>query len=196
MKRAGCCGLIQNNMHRLFVGIDPPDEIKSVLLAMQGGISGARWQNEDQMHITLRFIGEVNRRIANDIATQLVSLQHPRFEVQLRGVGTFDRRGSVHTLYASLVPAEPLHILHKKIDHMLVQLGLEADPRAYVPHLTLARLSQSSGTLAHFLVTHGGFSSPFFPVLDICLYESQLTRDGAHYTIVERYPLVGLSSIH
>jgi RNA 2',3'-cyclic 3'-phosphodiesterase len=87
------------------------------------------------------------------------------------------------------VPAEPLYILHKKMDHLMVQLGLPADGRAYVPHLTLARLNQRSGTLAHFLLEHGAFVSALFPVLDFCLYESQLTSDGAHYRIIERYPL-------
>ncbi len=176
-------------MHRLFIGVDPPDTIKQQLLGLQGGISGARWQNDDQMHITLRFIGEVDRHIANDIAAILPRISHPQFEAALCGVGTFDRRGSIHTLFAGLVPADPLHILHKKVDHLLVHLGLHADTRAFVPHLTLARLNQSSGTLAHFLIDHGKLSSEPFAVTDICLYESILTRDGAHYTIVERYPL-------
>jgi RNA 2',3'-cyclic 3'-phosphodiesterase len=176
-------------MHRLFVGIDPPEAIKSAVLALQGGISGARWQHDDQLHITLRFIGEVDRRVGNDIAAHLASISHPYFDAQLHSVGTFDRRGSVHTLYAGVTPEAPLRTLHKKIDHMLVHLGLDADARAYVPHLTLARLNQSCGTLAHFLAAHGGFVSEAFAVLDFCLYESQLTRDGAHYTIVERYPL-------
>jgi RNA 2',3'-cyclic 3'-phosphodiesterase len=176
-------------MHRLFIGIDPPEAIKSALLSMQGGISGARWQSEDQMHITLRFIGEVDRHLANDIAATLTRIQHPSFTVQLSGVGTFDRRGSIHTLYAGITPPEPLNILHKKVDHLLVHLGMSADPRAFVPHLTLARLNQASGTLAHFLVDHGKLSSATFAVHDICLYESILTRDGAHYSIIERYPL-------
>jgi RNA 2',3'-cyclic 3'-phosphodiesterase len=176
-------------MHRLFVGIDPPDSIKSALLLLQGGISGVRWQRADQMHITLRFIGEVDRHIANDIAAHLLRIAHPGFDIQLRGVGTFDRRGSLHTLYAGVTPTESLHILHKKINHLLVQLGLEADPRAYVPHLTMARLNHGSGTPAHFLVDHGALATGLFSVNDICLYESQLTRDRAHYSIVERYAL-------
>jgi RNA 2',3'-cyclic 3'-phosphodiesterase len=176
-------------MHRLFIGIDPPDAIKSTLLAMQGGISGARWQSDDQMHITLRFIGEVDHHLANDIAVTLARVQHRAFEAQLSGVGTFDRRGSIHTLYAGVTPPEPLLILHKKIDHLLVLLGLPADSHAFMPHLTLARLNQSSGTLAHFFIDHGKLSSASFTVHDICLYESVLTRDGAYYTITERYRL-------
>jgi RNA 2',3'-cyclic 3'-phosphodiesterase len=176
-------------MYRLFIGIDPPDEIKSALLNVQGGISSARWQNEDQLHITLRFIGAVDRRAANDIASHLLSINHPRFEIAFQGVGTFDRRGTIHTLYAGVAPTDHLHILHKKIDHLLVQLGLPADTHTYVPHLTLARLNQSSGTLAHFLLDHGALSTPPFLVNDFCLYESQLTRDGARYTIIQRYPL-------
>jgi RNA 2',3'-cyclic 3'-phosphodiesterase len=176
-------------MHRLFIGIDPHSAIKSALLSMQGGISGARWQSEDQMHITLRFIGDVDRHMANDIAATLTRIQHPAFDVQLSGVGTFDRRGTIHTLFAGITPLGPLHILHKKVDHLLVMLGLPVDSRAFVPHLTLARLNQSSGTLAHFLIDHGKLSSAGFTVHNICLYESILARDGAHYNIIERYPL-------
>jgi RNA 2',3'-cyclic 3'-phosphodiesterase len=176
-------------MHRLFIGIDPPPEIKQQLLKLQGGISGARWQNDNQMHITLRFIGGVDRHTANDIAATLPRIAHRQFDVQLHGVGTFDRRGSIHTLFTGLVPADPLHVLHKKVDHLLVHLGLHTDTRAFVPHLTLARLNQSSGTLAHFLIDHGKLNSAPFTITDICLYESVLTRDGSHYAIIERYPL-------
>jgi RNA 2',3'-cyclic 3'-phosphodiesterase len=176
-------------MHRLFFGIDPPDRVKAQLADIEGGISGARWQSEAQMHITLRFIGEVDRRAANDIAAHARSISHPQFDIHFAGLGTFDKRGIVHTLYTAVVPPETCTTLHKKLDHLLVQLGLETDSRAYVPHLTLARLNSSSGTLAHMLAAQGAFASSDFTVQDFCLYESTLTREGAHYDIVARYPL-------
>ena len=176
-------------MHRLFVGIDPPPEIKDRLLDVMGGVAGARWQSEAQLHLTLRFIGEVDRHQANDLAAALVSLHHPRFELALAGAGAFDRRGRVNALWAGVTPHEPVHTLHKKIDQAVARAGLPPDPRAYLPHITLARFGRAVGALDGFVDRYGGLSSPPFAVDDFCLYESQLTRDGSVYTIVERYPL-------
>ena len=176
-------------MHRLFVGIDPPPEIKDRLLDLMGGVAGARWQSEAQLHLTLRFIGEVDRHQAADVAAALESLHHPRFELALSGAGAFDRRGRVTALWAGVTPHEPVHTLHKKVDQAVARAGLPPDQRAYLPHITLARFGRDAGALHGFADRHGGLSSPPFAVDDFCLYESQLTRDGSVYTIVERYPL-------
>jgi RNA 2',3'-cyclic 3'-phosphodiesterase len=176
-------------VHRLFVGIDPPSEIKDRLLEVMGGVAGARWQSEAQLHLTLRFIGEVDRHQANDLAAALESLHHPRFELALSGAGAFDRRGRINALWAGVSPHEPVRTLHKKVDQAVARAGLPPDPRAYLPHITLARFGRDAGALDGFLDRHGGLSSPPFAVDDFCLYESQLTRDGSVYTIVERYPL-------
>lgn len=176
-------------MHRLFVGIDPQPEIKGRLLELMGGVAGARWQTEAQLHLTLRFIGEVDRHQANDVAAALESLHYPRFELELSGAGAFDRRGRVNALWAGVAPHEPVHNLHKKVDQAMARAGIPADHRAYLPHITLARFGREAGVLDGFVDRHGGLSSPRFAVDDFCLYESQLTRDGSVYTIVERYPL-------
>lgn len=176
-------------MHRLFVGIDPPDSVKIQLLDLMGGVAGARWQSEAQLHLTLRFIGEVDRHQANDIAAALESLHHPRFELHLAGAGAFDRRGHVNALWAGVAPHQPVHTLHKKVDQAVARAGVAADHRAYLPHITLARFGRDAGALDGFMDRHGGLSSAAFAVDDFCLYESQLTRDGSVYTIVERYPL-------
>ena len=65
-----------------------------------GGIAGARWQDDDQLHLTLRFIGEVDRHVATDVAAALGSVRHPPFELAVSGVGTFDRKGRIDTLWA------------------------------------------------------------------------------------------------
>ncbi len=176
-------------MHRLFVGIDPPAEVKDHLLDLMGGVAGARWQSEAQLHLTLRFIGEVDRHQANDIAAALESLHHPPFELALNGVGTFDRRGQVNALWAGVAPHEAAHRLHKKIDQAIARTGLPSEGRSYHPHITLARFGREVGPLDGFLARYGGLASSPFVVDDFCLYESQLTRDGSVYTIVERYPL-------
>lgn len=176
-------------MHRLFVAIRPPESVRNQLLDLMEGVHGARWQDEDQLHLTLRFIGEVDRHVADDIAHALGAIRHPPFELALSGLGTFDRRRQPVTLWAGVTPHEPLKVLHKKIDQAVQRAGVEPDHRAYLPHITLARLGRSIGPIASLLESAGGLSGPTFAVDNFRLYESHLSAQGAIYTVVERYPL-------
>jgi 2'-5' RNA ligase len=176
-------------MHRLFVAIRPPREIRTLLLATMGGISGARWQSDDQLHLTLRFIGEVDRHLAGDIVAALGPIHHPRFEVSLNGLGTFDRRGQPDAVWAGVAPHEPLKALHKKVDQAIARVGVAPEQRAYLPHITLARLKRGAGTVGNLLEEAGGIASAPFTMDHFALFESKLTPEGAVYTIVERYPL-------
>ncbi|HYJ81561.1 MAG TPA: RNA 2',3'-cyclic phosphodiesterase [Allosphingosinicella sp.] len=176
-------------MHRLFVAIRLPPPVRTRLLELMGGVAGARWQSEDQLHLTLRFIGEVDRHLARDVDAALSSVRHPAFSVHLNGLGVFDRRGEPVTLWAGLTPHEPLRALHKKVDQALVQAGLEPERRAYLPHVTLARLPRGSGSIGGLIEGAGGLAGPAFEVRDFRLYESRLTPDGPLYTPVETYSL-------
>lgn len=176
-------------MPRLFVGIDPPPGVKDRLLALMGGISAARWQADEQLHLTLRFIGEVDRHTAYDTAAALDGISHPALEIALDGMGVFDRRGQPQSLWVGVSPQAAVKALHNKVDQALTRVGIPPDTRAYLPHITLARLGRGAGSLQGFMAAHGGVASPPFSVSDFCLYESQLTRDGSIYTILERYPL-------
>jgi 2'-5' RNA ligase len=177
-------------MHRLFVAIRAPAAVRAQLLAAMGGVSGARWQSEDQLHLTVRFIGEVDRHRAVDVHAALGSVHYAPFELSLAGVGAFDRRGEPTALWAAVAPQEPVKALHRKVDQALARIGLEPEGRAYAPHITLARLPRGAGPVGPFLHAAGRLSSPPFTVGDFCLFESRLTPDGADYTIVERYPLL------
>jgi 2'-5' RNA ligase len=176
-------------MHRLFVAIRPPRLVREQLLALMGGVAGVRWQSDDQLHITLRFIGEVDRHTGSDIAAALSSVRHPPFEISLSGIGTFGRRGQPGALWAGLAPLEPLRALYKKVDQACVRAGLPPEGRAFHPHITLARLKRESGSVADVLETCGGLTSAPFPVESFALFESTLTPEGAVYTIAERYSL-------
>ena len=182
-------GLGNIGMHRLFVAIEPPDAVKARLVALMGGIAGARWQSEAQLHLTLKFIGEVDRRTAEDVATALGYLRHPGFSLSLSGVGMFDRRGRPEALWVGVQPREPVKALHDKVEQTLRAAGIAPETRAYLPHITIARMKALAAPLDPFMAAHGGVSGPPWEVADLCLYESRLTRDGAVYTIVERYPL-------
>jgi 2'-5' RNA ligase len=176
-------------MHRLFVAIRPPPAIRSILLATMGGISKARWQRDDQLHLTLRFIGEVDHHRADDIHAALGAIHHPRFEIALHGIGVFDRRGRPDAVWAGVAPHDSLRLLHKKIDQASVRIGIAPEQRAYLPHITLARLKRDSGPVGGLLEQAGGLASAMFAVDHFALFESDLSPDGAVYSLIERYGL-------
>ncbi|MDP5279260.1 RNA 2',3'-cyclic phosphodiesterase [Sphingomonas sp. DG1-23] len=178
-------------MHRLFVGLRPPPTIRAQLLALMGGVSGARWQDDAQLHLTLRFIGEVERPQAEDVAIALSNVHFPPIEVSLDGVGEFDKRGRPNALWAGIRPHDALAGLHKKIDQALVRCGLAPEGRAYLPHVTLARMNASAGATARFLESHAGLVSPLFTLDHFLLFESTLGSESAVYETIERYPLRG-----
>lgn len=174
-------------MHRLFVGLRPPATIRAGLLASMGGVPGARWQSDDQLHLTLRFIGEVERPVAEDIAAMLAGVRAPVPTVAIAGVGRFDT-----ALWAALTPHDALAALHRKVDQAIVRLGLPPERRAYLPHITLARLSRTAGAspeAARWCAEHAGLASPDFALSHLILFESRLAREGASYDVIERYPL-------
>lgn len=176
-------------MHRLFIGLRPPVAMRRQLLAIMDGVEAARWQDDDQLHVTLRYVGEVERPVAEDIATILRSVHAPALDLSLAGIGMFDRRGRPTALWAGVAPVEPLAALHRKIDHALVRIGLPAEGRAYRPHITLARLNAAAGPVDSFLAAHGGLTSPPMRVDGFLLYESHLGHDGARYEAVARYAI-------
>ena len=176
-------------MYRLFVALRLPPAIRSLLLAAVGGISGARWQTEEQLHLTLRFIGEVDRHQANDIHAALGGIHHPALEVAINGVGLFERRGIAAAVWAGVIPQAPVQSLHNKVDQALSRVGLAPDQRAFLPHITLARLKPASGSVRAFIEGAGGLTSPAFGVGEFALVESRLTPGGAVYDDIEVYPL-------
>lgn len=177
-------------MHRLFVAIELPVAVRDRLLAVMGGVSNARWQRDNQLHLTLRFIGEVDRHAAQDITAALGGIHAAPFELALSGTGVFDRRGVPETLWAGVTSHDAVAALHAKVDQALRRAGVTHEARAFLPHITLARLRRQSGPVAEF-VTATVLGGPSFNVSEFELYESTLTRDGADYRIVERYPLMG-----
>ncbi|AJP73191.1 RNA 2',3'-cyclic phosphodiesterase [Sphingomonas hengshuiensis] len=178
-------------MLRIFAGLALPGQIMSSLLATMGGIPGARWQSAEQLHLTLRFIGDVDRRVAEDIALALGQVSVPPITIALSGVGQFESRGRPNAVWAGVRPQAPLAALHRKIDQAVVRCGLPPEGRAYLPHVTLARMNAASGATDLFLETHAGLASPPFTLDHFILFESRLGHGGASYTPVERYPLRG-----
>jgi 2'-5' RNA ligase len=175
--------------HRLFVALRPPRPIRTALIAAMHGISGARWQDDEQLHLTLRFIGEVDRHRAEDIAAALGGLHAPAITARIAGVGLFERQGRLHMVWAGVEPHAPLAALHRKVDQTLARVGIAPETRAFVPHITLARLNRATGPVAPFLAQSSDLTSPPFLFGHITLYESEMGHGGSRYHPVARYPL-------
>jgi len=176
-------------MHRLFVAIRPPDHIRDLLIDTMDDSPEFRWQDDEQLHLTLRFVGEVERPIAEDLADALGRVRSQSFDLRIKGVGRFDQRSS-GALWAGVEPKEPVAALAAKIERVCLAVGLEPERRAFHPHITLARWKgHRSGDAEDFVARHRALTSDPFAVDAFALFESHLSRHGAHYGEVASYPL-------
>lgn len=177
-------------MHRLFVAIRPPEEVRDLLIDAMDDSPALRWVGDEQLHLTLRFIGEVERPLANDIAAALQELRSPAFELRVSGVGKFERR-SGGALWAGVGPKEPIAALAAKVERALQQVGLEPEHRAFSPHITLARWNRRNAEAVEgFLRQNSDLRSATFPADRFILFESHLSRHGAHYEEIAAFPLL------
>ena len=176
-------------MHRLFVAIRPPEDIRDLLIDAMDDSPDFRWQDEEQLHLTLRFIGEVERPVADDIADALGRIQSPPFDLRIAGAGRFEQRSS-GALWSGVEPKAPVAALAAKIERACMTVGLDPERRAFHPHITLARWKgRRSREVADFLDRRRGLASEPFAVTEFILFESRLSRHGAHYEEVATYPL-------
>jgi 2'-5' RNA ligase len=176
-------------MIRLFAAIGIPEHICDALPMPDGEIAGVNWIPDENFHVTLRFIGEVDNAKARDIDDVLSAVRAPRFEIALHGLDTFGGKNP-HALYAGLRPCQPLNHLHQKIDAALTRLGCPSDRTKYTPHVTLARLRNApEHKLAAFIQAHNLFECDPFTVTEFGLYSSELHPDGSVYTLERSYPL-------
>ena len=176
-------------MHRLFVAIRPPEDIRDVLIDAMDDSPALRWVGDEQLHLTLRFIGEVERPIANDIAVALDRVRSPSFDINIVGVGKFEQRNG-GALWAGVHPKAPVGTLAAKVERAIQQVGLDAEHRAYFPHITLARWNRRNAEAVDaFLRRNSDLRSEPFLVDRFILFESRLSRHGAHYEEIGEFPL-------
>ncbi|KQM63442.1 2'-5' RNA ligase [Sphingomonas sp. Leaf17] len=179
-------------MHRLFVALRPPPDIRLSLSATMAGVPTARWQDDAHLHLTLRYVGPVERPVAEDLAVALAAIHAPAPKVALAGVGRFEKRGRTDSLWAGIAPRDALTHLHHKVEQAVRRVGLPADPRAFLPHITVARLARGAGVeheIAGWLLDHAALASPAFTLPHLVLYESHLGSEGATYDAIARWPL-------
>ncbi|HEX3808801.1 MAG TPA: RNA 2',3'-cyclic phosphodiesterase [Rhizomicrobium sp.] len=176
---------------RLFVALALPDAVAQTMFLLQSGVPGARWQTREQLHLTLRFIGEVDGRDAANIDDVLSTIEAPPFTLALKGVGEFGGKNP-RALWAGVSDPEPIIHLQKKIERALQRLGLAPEERKFTPHVTLARLRGAPpAKVIEYLADHALYASAPFQVAEFALYSSHLTPGGSVYTVERRYGLSG-----
>ena len=181
-------------MIRLFVAIDLPEEVRGRLHALCTGQPGARWQDEHQLHLTLRFIGEVEEPVFARLREELPGAAIPAFPLTLSGLGVFPPRGRPRVVWAGVAPSEELIRLQRRVESRVRAAGLPPEGRRFSPHVTLARLrSTPSGRLRRYLEANGLFTAGPFPVTAYHLYSSVLGRAGALHRIEATCSLEGMA---
>ncbi|MSP51764.1 MAG: RNA 2',3'-cyclic phosphodiesterase [Alphaproteobacteria bacterium] len=177
-------------MHRLFVAIDLPDALRRQLAFLESGIRGARWVAPEQLHLTLRFIGEIDGAQFEELRWALGQIEADAFDLVLSGFGHFPTRGAPHTLWVGVAPNPVLSLLRVKINSVVAGLRLPCEERNYYPHVALARLKGARAThVAAYIADHGVFVAPAFTVDEFLLYQSFLGAGGAVHRVEVGYPL-------
>jgi len=170
-------------MLRTFVSLSVPDEVVDELSWMQAGLPGARWVEADNLHLTLRFVGEVEGHVFEAIARALEGVSVPPFSLTLAGLGHFPPRGQPRNVWAGVAPSESLMRLRERVERAVVSAGVAPERRKFHPHVTLARLRGTpAARVGRYLAEHSLFRSSTFEVAAFHLCTSRLHPDGPVYT--------------
>jgi len=176
-------------MPRLFVGLEIPREVGQALSLLRGGLPGARWIDPENYHITLRFIGDIDDRLAHDIALLLDGVKRRSFEVRFGELTAFGGR-KPRAIVVSVEPIQPLVELQSELERLMQRLGLEPEGRKFTPHVTLARLRDvKSHDVADYLSTRGPLFGSSFKVSRFVLFSARASVGGGPYVVEADYPL-------
>jgi RNA 2',3'-cyclic 3'-phosphodiesterase len=175
---------------RLFVGIAIPPDIGEKLWSLTGGMPGARWMPQETYHLTLRFLGDAGRAQAEELNAILSTVEMPGFELALSGIDYFGRASRPRVLWAGVDPSLPLHQLARKIDRAARQAEFPREDRAFTPHVTIARLQETSLVeVMAFVQQKALFRAPPFQVKHFTLFESRPGAGAPAYIPLADYPL-------
>jgi 2'-5' RNA ligase len=177
-------------MIRLFAAIAVPEDIGQPLTSRMHGLDGARWRPVEALHITLRFFGDVQPRVAEDLDIELASLARSPFGLELDGVGAFGEGPDIHAVWAGVARSDPLDGLAGKCETAARRAGLKSEGRAYRPHVTMAYLRRPDPqAVAVWLEANSLLKSPLFGVDRFGLYSSHQTSEGSRYMLEREYRL-------
>lgn len=176
---------------RLFVSIRPSEPVRASLAGLFDDLARARWTPPHQLHLTLRFLGDVSETARQDVETALAGVRVKPFFLAVRGVGRFPPRGHPSVVWAGIEEHPHLHQLRQQVDDRLLAAGLRFELRPFVPHITLARTGESAhGAVDQWLRRHREFDGPAWRVDAFQLVASELSSSGAEHAVVREFPLV------
>ena len=182
-------------MSRLFVAIIPPVPVRSELAMLSAPLPGVRWTPEDNLHLTLRFIGETDDGKQDLFSAALTRVRVEPFILPVGEIGLFPTRGPAKVLWAGVGHGHTrLYQLRKQVDEALLSVDAGLAMPGFHPHFTLGRISANceAKTLAHFLERNAGFEAPPFRVTEIHLMASELVPgQPTVYRAVRTFPLLG-----
>ena len=176
-------------MPRLFTGLEIPAALAFDLSLMRGGLQGARWVDAENYHLTLRFIGDIDDAMANDVFALLGRIRRPALEVTLDTLTSFggDRP---RALVARAKPTSDLLDLQAEHERLLRRIGMAPESRKYTPHVTLARLrAVGAHDMAHYLTGRGLFAARRFEATRFALFSARDSVGGGPYVVEATYPL-------
>jgi RNA 2',3'-cyclic 3'-phosphodiesterase len=180
-------------MPRIFTALEVPRSVATGLSLLKGGLPGARWIDAENYHITLRFIGDVDDRRADDLAEAFDRIDIAPFPVKVRGLSVFGSK-LPHALVANVEHDPSLDELHNTIERLCQRLSLSADPRRFQPHITLARLKNTKAEDAALYLTQRGLVVvPEFQASRFVMMSSRDSVGGGPYAIEAAYPFNAVS---
>ena len=178
-------------MPRLFLAIDPPDRVKDAVADLQEDLSQARWVDIDNLHLTLRFIGEVSDAVTREVIDSVARIAAPSVAVQPEGPGHFERRGRPTVLWVGVAASAELLALHRAAEAACRAAGLPPDPRRFHPHITIARFGAgiTAEAVGRWLERRPPPRLDPFTATEVTLFRSDLRPDGPRYDPLLRVPL-------
>lgn len=174
-------------MPRLFTGLEIPASLAEELALMRGGLSGARWIDTENYHITLRFIGDVDLSTARAVAESLDDIRRKPFTVTLGGLDAFGG-DKPRAIVARVSPTPALVDLQAEQERLMRRIGIPAEPRKFTPHVTLARLRGAPGFAVAAYLGDRGFLSRSFTAERFVLFSSRDSVGGGPYIKEGVYP--------
>lgn len=178
-------------MPRLFAGIEIPEELSEELAGLEQPLPGARWVDPDDHHITLRYFGDVSKRVADDLIDGLAAIEHDLFHVTVTGITTPPSK-EPSSIWAAVAPSEALRALQAATERVARSAGLPPERRTFRPHITIARLRRvHEYPLARFLQRHAHLGVEPFVVPRFCLFSAKPNTGGGPYVLEQVFPLRG-----
>ncbi|HZT48718.1 MAG TPA: RNA 2',3'-cyclic phosphodiesterase [Hyphomicrobiaceae bacterium] len=178
-------------MPRLFTAIEIPPSIRQRLSFLRAPLSGAKWIEPDDMHVTLRFAGDIDGRTADELASALGTIRSRPFTLAIAGLGAFGGR-EPKVLWAGVEAGEELDALWRANERAARAAGLEPEGRAFKAHVTLARMRGArQAAVARFLAENGGLRTEPFTVSSFVLLSARPGTGGGPYVVEAEYPLDG-----